>query len=143
MIDLYPNATIIYMWLIFMAAFLILHYGIFRPTLKLLHLRRTHTHGIKTQAELLEKESEQLLQACEKKIDEARQIGIQEREQRRMAGEKIQSETLQKGRQAMTAKIEEARSLIEQQSREALLQIRKYSQTISQEIATKILGRSL
>lgn len=143
MIDLLPNTTVLYQWLIFMAALFTLHFGIFRPVLRILEARKAKTVGEKEQAKGLEQRSEEILQFCEKKLVEARSLGGREKEERLRAGEKYVQELMKKTRQEIDHKMEEIRQTIEREGKETALQLKQYAQEVSREIASKLLEREV
>ncbi len=143
MIDLFPNATIFIQWGLFAVALITLHFGIFRPTLRILRERRLRTEGERETAKSLEIRALELTALCEKKVEEARATGGRKKEEIRAAGEKVVAGLLQKTRGDMEAQMEAMRQTIERESREASMQLKQHAQEIAREIAGKVLGREI
>jgi F-type H+-transporting ATPase subunit b len=143
MIDLLPNTTVLYQWVIFMIALMTLHFGIFRPVLKILQERKSKTSGEKERAKTLDQKAEEMMRECEKRMEEARVLGSRQKEERRRIGGKFVEELLKKTRAEIDQKMGEVHQKIEREGREASLQLKQYAQTVSREIATKILEREI
>lgn len=143
MIDLLPNSTIFYQWVIFMIALATLHFGIFKPVLRIIAERRNRTQGARETAHSLQHRSEEMLAQCEKKIGEAKALGLEKRAAHLQAGEKVKEELLGKTRAEINQQMEKIRHQIEAETREASLQLKQYAQQISHDVASKVLGREV
>ncbi len=142
-IELIPDFTVVYQWILFMVAFLALHFCVFRPALHLIERRRTGTEGTRESAQALDVESQKLAAAYDKKVEAARLEGIRKKDEIRTGGEKFKEESLKKARLEVERSLEEVRSKIDLESKEALLQLRSKSREIGREIASKILEREV
>lgn len=143
MIDLLPNATIAYQWVIFMVAFLVLHFGVFRPTLKIIEQRTSKTAGEKETARALEEESKAMELVYAKRIEEARLEGIRKKDVHRTGGEKYVEDLLKKTRAEIEQDMDRSRSEIDRQSKEAALQLRQQARELGHDIAVKVLERNI
>ncbi len=143
MIDLLPNETVLYQWVIFMIAVLTLHFGVFRPTLRILEERKSRTSGAKKNAKELEEKSQEMLTACEKKLEEARLVGVKKKDEIRTVGEKYAGELLKKTRAELERQMEEARQKIDQQAKEASLLLKQSIREIARDLAAKALERGI
>lgn len=143
MIDLSLNETALFQWVIFMIAFLILHFGIFRPILNILEQRKLKTVGEKEAAQKLNDKSQEMRAAYEKKMEEARLEGIRKKDVLRNSGEKFVEDLLKKTRAETESSMESARSKIEQQSKEASMQLRQQARDLGRDIAGKVLERNV
>lgn len=143
MIDLFPNETVFVQWVIFMAALLVLNFGIFGPVQKILGERKSRTDGARERARLLDKTSQERALSIERKIEEARTAGNKQRMAIRRIGEKTAEEFLKKTRAEMDRKMEFVRQGVEKETKEASLQLRQYAQDLSRDLAAKVLGREL
>jgi F0F1-type ATP synthase membrane subunit b/b' len=142
-IELIPDFTIVYQWILFMIAFMALHFCVFRPALHLIDRRRTGTDGAKETADALKIESEKLAAVYEKKLESARLEGIRKKDEIRTSGEKYKEESIKKARAEVERSLEEVRSKIDLESKEATLQLRSKSREMAHEIASKILEREI
>jgi F0F1-type ATP synthase membrane subunit b/b' len=141
-IDLMPNPTAIVQWFIFMIAVFTLHFGIFKPTLRLIMARRERSIGARRSAGAMMKKSEEQSLIIEQKIQEARKLGYKKIEEAVHAGEKESERLLAAARDKVGQSLETLRKEIELESKEALLQLRQQSQEISRDIAKAVLENS-
>lgn len=139
--DLFPNETVLFQWLLFMTALFALNYGVFRPVMHLIRERKERTEGERAKAEELVKKAESLLAECERRIGEARKAGMEERESRLREAEQAARERIRQVRQEIDKEMGELRESLEQERRKASLQLKQYGETIAREIAEKILER--
>lgn len=138
--DIFPNGTVVFQWLLFMAALFALNYGVFRPVRHIMGERRERTQGERNKAAELVRRSEELLRQCEVRLQEARVAGMQEREGRLREGACLEREILQQAKVEIDQTIESMRRKLEQEMRTALLQIGRYGDEIGREIAGRLLG---
>lgn len=143
MIDLFPNTTVVFQWFIFMTALVVLNFGLFKPIFKILEERRSRTLGEREKALHYEQKVAELLAACEKKLDEARLLGETKKEEAHLSAEKFTEGLMKKTRQEVNRLINDTHSRLEQESREAGMQLRQYAQQISRDIAAEVLERPL
>ncbi|HSA58793.1 MAG TPA: ATP synthase F0 subunit B [bacterium] len=143
MIDLLPNATIVTQWVIFMTAFLVLHFGVFRPTLKIIEQRTSKTAGEKETARQLEEQSKAMELVHSKKMEEARLEGIRKKDVHRTNGERFVEDLLKKARAEIEQNMERSRAEIDRQSKEAALQLRQQARELGHDIAVKVLERNI
>ena len=143
MIDLLPNETIIFQWVIFMIAVVLLHFGIFKPVLRIIQERKLRTSGAKHEAETLQKKAEEMALSCETKMEQARLTGLKKMADVRNAAEKHAEEILKKVRSESEKHLEALRHDIESASLQASLQLKQYARELGQEVASKILERPL
>ena len=143
MIDLFPNETLIFQWLLFMTAFGALHFGIFRPALRLIQERTERSEGERERAEQLMAHAESLLQVCEQKIAEARTTGLQDRGNRLREGERRGREIIGQAREEIGKDLDKMRHRLETSQREASLHLKQYAEDLGQMIAEKVLERPL
>ncbi len=126
-----------------MIAVVTLNWGIFKPVLKILEERKNRTVGEKEKAKAFDQRALEMTTLLEKRMEEARQIGLRRKEETRSTGEKFGEGVLKTVRLEMTQKMEELRTKIEAESKKATLQLRQYAQEISREIASKVLEREI
>lgn len=141
--DLLPNETIIFQWLLFMTALMALHYGVFRPVFRLLEERRDRTDGERKKTEQLAARAERLLEQCSQGMNEARVKGIAEREVRLREGEDFQQGEFKKIRAEIQRDLEGLRQDLDRESRNCRLELRGQAQILGREIAEKILERAV
>jgi F-type H+-transporting ATPase subunit b len=142
-IDLLPNETVVFQWVIFAIAFLILNFGIFRPTLRILDERKNKTTGEKETAQKLNDKSKEMRALYEKRIEDARQEGIRKKDDLRTGGERFVEDLIKRTRAETDQDMESSRTEIERQSKEAALQLRQQARDLGRDIAGKILERNV
>lgn len=143
MIDLVPNETIVFQWVIFMIAFVILHFGVFRPTLKILEARKLKTVDEKETAHQLSEKTKEMKLLYDRRLEEARLEGIRKKNELRAVGEKFVEDLLKKTRAETEQSAERTRADIDRQSKEAILQLRQQARELGREIAVKVLERNI
>lgn len=143
MIDLLPNSTLLYQWVIFMIAVFTLHFGIFRPALRIIEERQSKTKGAKGLAHDLDQKSQEMLAACEKRMEEARLLGVKKKDEIRLVGEKYGEDLLKRTRADLERQMESSRQKVEQEAKEAALKIRQSIRDLSRDVASKILERNI
>ena len=143
MIDLLPNITLVYQWVIFMTALLTLHFVVFKPTLRILAERKNRTEGEKELAHALEEKGQGMLAQVTKRMDEARHAGARKKEDLRSIATKFSEDVLKKTRRELEEKMEQTRQVVEKESREAALQLRQQARDLAQDIAVKVLERDI
>jgi len=141
--DIFPNETVLFQWLLFIAALLSLNYGVFRPALHLIRRRRERTEGERRKAEELVLRSEQLIEQCEGRLQAARIEGARLREERLREGIGVEKELMREARGEIGRKMEEMRVELEGQTRTASLHLKQYGEEIGREIAERILERKI
>ena len=143
MIDLLPNQTVAIQWLLFMVAVFTLHFGIFRPVLRILEERKSRTEGLKQNAAVLEKKSEELAAQLEKKLEEGRSRGLRKKEEHRSFALRVSEDLLKKTKAELDQSIERARKEIEVSSQAARSALQKEVEILGREITSKILGKAV
>src|SRR5262249_44819045 len=129
-IDLSINETALFQWVIFMIAFLILNFGIFRPVLRILEQRKAKTIDEKEAAQKFNEKSKEMRALYEKRMEEARLEGIQKKDALRNSGEKYVEGMLKKTRSETEQSMEVTRGEIDRQSKEAALQLRQQAREL-------------
>lgn len=143
MIDLMPNSTIAAQWIIFAVAVCTLHFGIFKPTLKIIQTRRARSIGARHDAATFVKKSEEKTSVLEKRLEEARRLGYQKKEEIVHQGEHLAEAIIRKAREDVDRTLEGIRKSIDHEYKEASLQIRQYAQELSRDVAAKVLERNV
>jgi len=142
-IELVPDITVVYQWVIFMIAFLVLHFGVFKPTLKILEARKSKTIDEKETALALNEKTEEMKALYNRRLEEARLEGIRKKDDLRVSGEKFVEDLLKKTRTETESAAEKSRSEIDRQSKEAALALRQQARDLGHEIAVKLLERNI
>ena len=143
MIDLLPDETVLYQWVLFMVALFTLHFGVFRPVLGIISERKQRTVEAKKKADVLSRKSEETVSFCEKKMEEARGSGLQKKTDQLQQAEKFRDDLMRKTRGEIDQKLEGLRHEIDHEMKEVSMQLRQYAQGLSREIASKIIGREI
>ena len=143
MIDLMPNATLFFQWALFLAAFAVLHFLVFRPTLRIIAARQSATDGDEARAAEFEAKSEELNERIEENLARARRDGQQTLGRLRQQAEEEAQAFIATARQQMDEHLMKARTMLEQQSKEAELQLRQHSKDLAGQMATRVLGRKV
>ena len=143
MIDLAPNITLLFQCGIFFIALIVLHFFIFKPSLLVIEERKKQSQGSSEVADKLTHETEEMTKLCEKKMEEARALGIRKKIEKMDAGEKFRDSLLKKIRADVDAKLEEVSTKIKNESQKASALLNTSAQNMAQSIAAKILEREI
>lgn len=141
MIELMPDTTILYQWVMFILALLILTFGVFRPALKIVMARRSATEGDEAKAVEYEERIAELSRQIEASLDEARHAGHAVMSELRQEAEEVASETVRQSREKMESHLRDVRKALGKQSKEVELQLRQHSQALAGDLAKRVLGR--
>ncbi len=141
MIDLYPNSTLLYQWLIFMAALVVLNWGVFRPVLRLLRERRQRTEGDEKRAAEFEGKITDLKSQVDAGLEKARHEGQEIIQHLRQEAEASSQQTMELARQRMEAQLGQMRTDLEKAGKEAELQLKQHARKLADELGTNVLER--
>ncbi len=142
-IDLAPNITLIYQWILFFIAFGVLHFTVFKPSLRIIEERKRRSSGSRETAEKLARETQEMTALCEKKMEQARLSGIRKKVEKMEIGERFREDLLKKIRSDVDQKLEEVRTKIAAESKKAEESLRTYSKELAKNITSKILEREI
>jgi F0F1-type ATP synthase membrane subunit b/b' len=142
-IELLPDWTIAYQWVIFMLVVLVLNWGIFQPALHLLAARRAATKGANEEAEECEARIVELSQAVELSLRSARQEGQEIIQGLRQEADLLATQSIQEARVAMETHVRAAEARVSKQAKESDLQLRQHAQELAQELGQRLLERNI
>ncbi len=128
---------------IFLFTILILDFGIFKPILKVLEERKKLTSGAAHESVDLEKETLKLNAQVELQLRDARDKGLQSKDESVRQGEKAREARLSKARQEMEVVMGATRKQIDEEAKQAASRLQTMTEQVSQEVVTKILQREV
>ena len=141
MIDL--NFTIIIQLAVVLSLMIILSQVAFKPFLNLLQARREWVEGAEARARELKLRAEKLIEQYREAISAAQAQGATIREELRKESLAKEMEILQKAMEEANQIIGEMQKKIGEETGLARAELRLQAQSLSREIAARILGRSL
>jgi F-type H+-transporting ATPase subunit b len=141
MIDL--NVTMLVQLAILLALLIVLSQVAFRPFLGLQQARKERLDSEEKQARDLKERSQQMMERYREAIAAAQAKGAAMREEMRKESMAQESTILQKAMQEAGQLMEKMKARISQETEAAKSGLRLQAQTLSREIAEKILGRNL
>ncbi len=141
MISLDP--TVVIQLVIVLTLMVILSQIAFKPFLNLLGERKGRIEGAEKRARELQQRTEELMEHYRDAMATAQAQGANLREEVRKEGLAQEMEILQKAMAEANRLIEEMKSRIGEETKAARTDLRLKAQTLSREIAEKILGRRL
>lgn len=143
MIELMPDATLFYQWALFLAAVAVLHFFVFRPTLRIIAARKSATDGDENRAAEFETKSQELAERIDENLDRARRDGQQLMGRVRQQAEEEAQGIIADARQQMDEHLMKVRTTLEKQTKEAELQLRQHSKALAGQVAAQVLGRKI
>jgi len=141
MIDL--NYWVIVQLAVVLSLMVILSQVAFKPFLNLLQARKERMEGAETRARELELRAEKLIEQYREAISAAQAQGATIREELRKESLAQEMEILQKAMGEANQSIGEMQKEIAEETGLARAELRLQAQSLSREIAARILGRSL
>ncbi|MDO8527917.1 MAG: ATP synthase F0 subunit B [Deltaproteobacteria bacterium] len=140
-IQLFPDHTIVYQLVIFLVVAVVLNLCVFKPILKIIHLRKSRTEGDRKKIEDLKHKSEKLLKEYEEKFQKAKVEALQIKETIRREGDEQGHRIVQEAKQASLSEIEKIRQEIGAASQKASEDLELKAKDLAKNLAEKILGR--
>jgi F-type H+-transporting ATPase subunit b len=141
MIDL--NLTVIFQLAIVLILMVALSSLVFKPFLRVVEERKDWIQGAEKKARDLHQRSEELMERYRDSISAAQAQGASIREELRKEGLSKETEVLQKAMEEANQFLEEMKGKIQEESRKVRTGLRLQAQTLSRELAEKMLGRSI
>lgn len=140
---LYPDLTIIYQMLIFMAAYFVLSSLVFKPYLELLEARHARTDGLKQKAA---EHAEQAIGFKEKyeayvKTEKVQIAQWTETQRKQISSEEM--EILGESRKQVAVQLDEIRSKTKQELLAAQNELFPLAPEIAASVSTKLLGKEI
>lgn len=143
MIELFPDITLAYQWVLFMATLLVLNWGVFRPALKIIRERRQRTEGDERRAAEFGQKIGELTAKVDLHLAQARQEGQLLMQEIRGAAESVASKTTQLARQRMETQLKAMRTALEKEAKAAELQLKQHAGTLAKDLSERVLERPL
>jgi F-type H+-transporting ATPase subunit b len=141
MIDL--NPTVIFQLAIVLILMVALSSLVFKPFLRVVEERKDWIQGAEKKARDLHQRSEELMERYRDSMSAAQAQGASIREELRKEGLSKETEVLQKAMEEANQFLEEMKAKIQEESRRVRTGLRLQAQTLSRELAEKMLGRSI
>ncbi|MFQ5431971.1 MAG: ATP synthase F0 subunit B [Nitrospinota bacterium] len=135
------NETLIYQFINFLALIIFLNHFLFKPVMEVVERRNNKLRSFANDSAKFAQKSEEAIKAYEEKLSQMKKssaaILLAARQQSAVEHEKI----IKESRQKYTRQIEKAREEIEKESAQTSAALKKEAETISREIASRLLGR--
>lgn len=116
---------------------------LFKPFRKMLEERRATVEGGHARARDLQADIDEKMQRYQEQLAEAKKIANEERAQLKKTAHEEEAKSLSTAHQNATEKLQQIKDRVAVESSEASKVLKKEAETIAEQIATKILGRSL
>ena len=127
----------------FLLLVLILNWLLVKPVMKIIDERRNRVEGNEDEAERLMKEADESISEYEGKLAEARMTASKEKEKIRMEGIQLETDILKTARDETRKMIENMKVRIDEESKQASLDMKKEIDSLSLEISERILVRKI
>jgi F-type H+-transporting ATPase subunit b len=141
--DIYPNITLLFQIANFLLLLFILNIILYRPIRKILGRRSHEVNSFQTLIEDFQSRSEQEAKALEENMANARSQGFKEKESLKRVGIEEERVTLQQAIASAEEKVDKAKGKMDQDTTQARQSLEEEVSVFSQELAEKILGRSI
>lgn len=141
MIDI--NITVIFQLAIVLILMVALSNLVFRPFLRVVQERKDWVQEAEKKARELQQRSEELMERYRDSISAAQAQGASIREEIRKEGLSKETEVLQKAMKEANRFLEEMKGKVQEESQNVRASLRLQAQTLSREMAEKMLGRSI
>ncbi len=141
MIDL--NLTIIFQLFLVLILMVALSQIVFKPFMRVSEERRNWVERAEKKARELQQRTEEMMQRYRDAMASAQAEGTSIREEIRKKATATETETLQKAMSEANRILENMKAKIREEAQQARVALRLDSQTLSREIAEKILGRAI
>jgi F-type H+-transporting ATPase subunit b len=137
------NWTLILQFINFIVLLYLLNRILFQPLRAVMDKRRETIDGSHARARDLQADIDDKMNRYQQQLSEAKKLANDERAQlRKLAGEE-ESKMIATAQSNATSRMEQIREQVGQESTRASQTLKKESAALAQQIATKILGRSL
>jgi F-type H+-transporting ATPase subunit b len=127
----------------FLILIAVLNWLLVKPTLRILEERRVRVEGSEEEAGRLTAQADKNIQEYEQNLNEARISAGREKERIRMEGIERENEIIRAAREQSRKTVEDMKTKIEKEAREASTVMKQEVKALSLEIAEKVLGRSI
>jgi F-type H+-transporting ATPase subunit b len=141
--DIYPNFTLVFQIANFLFLLFILNIILYRPIRKILGQRGNEVVSFQGMIEDFQSRSEKGAKSLEENMATARSQGFKEKESLKRAGIEEEKVMLQQAISSAEEKIGKAKGEIGQDTAQARRSLEEEVRVFSQELAEKILGRSI
>lgn len=137
------NYTVFIQIVIFLIAIFILNKLVFKPFLNLVDRRDMLTRGAIEEAHELEDKVKAIIEEYDLKLNEARDIAIEERNKLILEGQTVAGEVIGKAREETGVLLEEAKTKLEAETKEIKEKIKGDIDELATDIASKVLGKEV
>ena len=141
--DIYPNFTLVFQIANFLFLLFILNIILYRPIRKILGQRGNEVVSFQEMIEDFQSRSEKGAKSLEENMADARSQGFKEKENLKRAGSEEEKVMLQQAISSAEEEIGKAKGEIDQDTAQARRSLEEEVRVFSQELAEKILGRSI
>jgi F-type H+-transporting ATPase subunit b len=142
-INILPDETLIIQLVIVLSLMVALATIVFKPFLQIIQSRKDWIQGAEKRARELHQRSEELMEQYRDSMSAAQAQGASIREEIRKEGLSKETEILQKAMEEANQFLEEMKGKIQEESKNVRAGLRLQAQTLSREMAEKMLGRSI
>jgi F-type H+-transporting ATPase subunit b len=142
-INILPDETLIIQLVIVLSLMVALATIVFKPFLQIIQSRKDWIQGAEKRARELHQRSEELMEQYRDSMSAAQAQGASIREEIRKEGLSKETEILQKAMEETNQFLEEMKGKIQEESKNVRAGLRLQAQTLSREMAEKMLGRSI
>ncbi|MGH7890227.1 MAG: ATP synthase F0 subunit B [Thermodesulfobacteriota bacterium] len=137
------DKTLIIQIIIFVAAIFILNSLLFKPLLELLGRREKLTSGTIEEAKQLGEKVEQIINEYKMKLNEARSLAMEERNEIRRHAQTAYEDAVKKAREEAQAVMEESKVRLQSETKEIKEKVRSDIAVLARDMVSRILGKEI
>lgn len=127
----------------FFILLVLLNFLLYRPLIRIMEERRQKTEGGHQHARDLEKQIQTRMEAYREKLQEAKTSASEERSALRAAAAEEEASIISDAQKKSSAQVKSVRDKVASEAQQARESLRGQAEGLAQQVASKVLGRSL
>ncbi|MBU0505896.1 MAG: ATP synthase F0 subunit B [bacterium] len=143
LMELLPDITIIYMWLLFALTLCVLHFLVFKPTLKIINKRYEKTQGLQKEAHEQQAQTELKKEEYEAFMEQTAQEGQTLREQIINQATKKKNDLIDQARKQAQDHLKKERASLENESKKAQKDLTQGTELLATQICDKLINQEV
>ncbi len=137
------DGSVLIAFAVFFILFLLLKPILLDPFLKVVEERERRTDGAKAEAREMDEKAGEIIKRYEGELEKVRKVANDERDRLRSEAQKLEAKILGEARGEAAKVSDEGKAKIRKEAESIRFELGQMSANLSQEIATKVLGRKV
>ncbi len=135
------NYTILIQFANFLILLILLNFFLFKPVLRALNRRRAYIQSLSDKVQVENEEAAEVEKSYEEKARERRKPILEQRETVLKEAQAASMKTIEEARKELTSELDRMKDRVKAEKDAALQRLSGEADRLSQEVATRILGR--